>query len=178
MDEHMKVENWTLDDGRKAEKRILETNDGQGNVEKVIELHIEELRPLKLQQRIVEKSKPVVYERKIETVDATGNVVEQKVEMLEPKVQLQLVEHIATIQSQSKGDASKEQTVTALNTAANKEVILKNKKGGKVVNTLGFAEEFEKLQQPQSDGMSLMDKILLVVIAGQVLGLGYILFFM
>ena len=56
-----KIEKWTLEDGRRAEKRITEL-DG----ERVIELHVESERPLKLTQRVVEKSKPIVYERKIE----------------------------------------------------------------------------------------------------------------
>ena len=90
-----KVEKWTLEDGRRAERRITEL-DG----ERVIELHVETERPLQLTQRVVEKSKPIIYERKIETLDASGNVVEQKVESIEPKVAMQVVEHIVAEQAQ------------------------------------------------------------------------------
>lgn len=96
MDE-FKTEKWTLEDGRRAERRVTENTSGDGQAERVIELHVEDERPMRLQQRVVEKSKPIVYERKVETVDpATGNVVDQKVESIESKVQMQLVEHIST----------------------------------------------------------------------------------
>ena len=55
MDENIKIEKWTLEDGRRAERRVVETTDSNGQSEKVIELHVEDVRPLRLQQRIVEK---------------------------------------------------------------------------------------------------------------------------
>ena len=82
----MNIEKWTLEDGRKAEKRVLEQKNDDGHVQRVIELHVEEERPLRLQQRVIEKTKPFIYERKIEVVDPkTGNVVEEKVETLAPE---------------------------------------------------------------------------------------------
>jgi hypothetical protein len=97
MDDNMQKEKWTLEDGRRAERRVVE-NALNGETERVIELHVEDERPLRLQQRVVEKSKPIVYERKVETVDpATGNVIESKVESIEPKVQMQLVEHVKSL---------------------------------------------------------------------------------
>ena len=40
-------------------------------------------------------SKPFVFERTIQTVDpVTGDIVEQKIESVEPKVELKLVDHI------------------------------------------------------------------------------------
>lgn len=90
-----KTEKWTLEDGRRAERRVTESVQPGGEAERVVELHVEDERPLRLQQRVVEKRKPFVYEREIHTVDKTGNVVEKKVESIEPKVQMQLVEHIA-----------------------------------------------------------------------------------
>lgn len=95
MDDNKKVEKWVLDDGRRAEKRITESKDSEGFSEKVIELHVEDERPLRLQQHIVEKTRPFLFERKISTVDpVTGEIVEQKTESTDPKVQMQLVEHI------------------------------------------------------------------------------------
>ena len=47
------VEKWTLEDGRKAEKRISESvNHSDLTSEKIVELHMEDERPLKLKQRI------------------------------------------------------------------------------------------------------------------------------
>ena len=95
MDENIKIERWTLEDGRRAERRVVENKDENGEVEKIIELHVEDKRPLRLEQRVVEKVKPMLYERTFETIDpSTGNVVEQKIESLEPRVPLQVVEHI------------------------------------------------------------------------------------
>lgn len=89
----IKTEKWTLDDGRRAEKRVTETISPTGEAERVIELHVEDERPLKLQQRVVERRKPIVYEREIQTVGKDGNVVEKKVEAVEPRTPMQLVEH-------------------------------------------------------------------------------------
>ena len=44
------------------------------------------------------------------------------------------------------------------------------------LNSLGLADEFEK--RVDISGYSMSDKILLLVIAAQVVGLGYIVFFM
>ncbi len=89
-----KTEKWTLEDGRRAERRVTDNVNPSGEAERVVELHVEDERPLRLQQRVVEKRKPFVYEREIHTIDKTGNVVEKKVESIEPKVQMQLVEHL------------------------------------------------------------------------------------
>lgn len=178
MDGNFKVEKWTLEDGRRAEKRVTEVSDSNGQGERIIELHVEDERPLRLQQRVIEKTKPVIYERKIETVDkASGQVIDQKVEALEPKPAMQVVEHISV----DRNAVSKEEIVSAVLEALKSEGHHKcHKHAHKVqeVQSLGLAEEFAKLQQPQSDGMSVMDKVLLVVIAAQVIGLAYILFFM
>src|SRR5437868_3696539 len=89
-----KTEKWTLEDGRRAERRVTENVNPSGEAERVVELHVEDERPLRLQQRVVEKRKPFVYEREIHTIDKSGVVVEKKVESIEPKVQMQLVEHL------------------------------------------------------------------------------------
>jgi hypothetical protein len=204
MDDNMKVEKWTLEDGRRAERRVTEQKDANGEGEKVVELFVEDERPLRLQQRVVEKSKPVIIERKIETVDpSTGNVVEQKTESLEPKIPLQLVDHIKVSQASApsvvaaqavygEGDkpVTKQEMIDAIVAAikANREVVhsspvpaptpAKMDKPPKKINSLGIAEELEKATQSSSGGMSLMDKIMIVVIAAQIIGLGYILFVM
>jgi hypothetical protein len=184
MDE-IKVEKWTLEDGRRAEKRVTEHKDVNGECEKIIELLVEDERPLKLQQRVVEKCKPILYERKLETIDPkTGAVVEQKVECLEPKTPMQVVEHIGVASSNFSDDANKpvtkQEMIDAIVAAikANRELSLAAHSEKKCVKAQGLAEEIQKLHVPQKDGMSLMDKLLIVVIGVQVIGLGYILFFM
>lgn len=190
MDEQIKVEKWTLEDGRRAERRVVETKDANGEGQRVIEVHVEDVRPLRLQQRVVEKTKPVIYERKYETVDPiTGAVVEQKVESLEPRVPMQIVEHIVSEQATYVDDENRfltkkdfVQVLASLKSKEKHECKAKDANpkvdAPKKVKSLGLAEEFEKMSNPQSDGMSMMDKILLCVIAVQVVGLAYIIFFM
>jgi hypothetical protein len=180
----IKVEKWTLEDGRRAEKRVSEHKDANGECEKIIELHVEDERPLRLQQRVVEKCKPMLYERKLETIDPkTGSVIEQKVECLEPKMPMQVVEHIG-VASSSMDDANKpvtkQEMIDAIVAAikANRELSLAAHADKKCVKAQGLADEIQKLHIPQKDGMSLMDKALIVIIGAQVIGLGYILFFM
>ena len=47
MDDNLKVEKWTLEDGRRAERRVSETKNASGQSERVIELHVEDVRPLR-----------------------------------------------------------------------------------------------------------------------------------
>jgi hypothetical protein len=177
MDANIKIEKLFLEDGRRAEKRIIESKNANGDIERVIELRVEDERPLKLQQRVVEKSKPVIFERKIEVIDpASGNVIEEKVESLNPQSSADSVQSLGCDSGHAK-HASRDEIVQAVLSA------LKDGRGGKEarkpkVQSLGLAEEFEKMNTPQKDGMSLTDKILLVVIAVQVVGLAYIIFFM
>lgn len=214
MDDKLRVEKWTLDDGRRAERRVMEQKAEEGVAERVIELHVEDERPLRLQQRVVEKTKPFIYERKVETLDPkTGAVVDQKVESIEPKVQMQLVEHIAassTVAAQNVVEddcdchVTKEEmieTVIAaikatreqMPAAAPVETVRQRKVRDRAVptvqaqsvpaanfsnklNSLGLAEEIAGRVSPQ--GYSTMDKVLMGVIAAQVIGLGYVIFWM
>lgn len=177
MDE-IKIDSYTLGDGRRAERRVSHvTKDGQ--VEKIVELHVEDERPLRLQERVVEVSKPVVVERKVEKIDpATGVVVEQKVEALEPKTPMQVVEHIGVAVQKPVCEhadlvkaivealkVSKEESVTVQ--SAPSELSTK-------LNSLGLADEIAS----KAKGMSKTDMLILAIIAAQVVGLGYIVFFM
>jgi len=202
-----KTEKWTLDDGRRAERRVTENTSENGQSERVVELHVEDERPLRLQQRVVEKSKPIVYERKVETLDPmTGSVVEQRVESIEPKVQMQLVEHIAsasTVAAQNVEDdcdchVTKDEMIDTIVAAIKatrgeapvREVVREVPAAPQVraqampstgslagrLNSLGLADEIAGRVDPA--GMSTMDKVLLGVIAAQIVGLGYIIFFM
>jgi hypothetical protein len=91
------VKKIRLEDGRNAERHTID----EGN-QRTIELYAEDQRPLKLEKRVVEKVKPVVYERTIQSIQ-DGNVVEEKVEALEPKVDLQLREHLGVAQNSALG---------------------------------------------------------------------------
>ena len=182
----IKVERWFLDDGRRAERKVTENVGENGECEKIVELFVEDERPLRLQQRVVEKCKPMLFERKLETIDPkTGEVLEQKVESLEPRVPMQVVEHIAKAQnsgyvSDSERPVTKQEMIEAIVAAikANRELSIAAHAKKDCVKAQGLSEEFQKLQVPQKDGMSMMDKILIVVIGAQVIGLGYIIFFM
>lgn len=92
----IKKEKIFLNDGRKAEK-IVQEQEVDGETKVVTEVWAEPKAEMKLTQRVTEHKKPVVCRRVIETVDEnTGEVLEQKVESVEPDVNMQLREHIKT----------------------------------------------------------------------------------
>lgn len=201
MEDKLKIEKWTLDDGRRAERHVKETSE-----ERVIELHVEDERPLRLQQRVIEKSKPFVYEREIEVVDKEGNVVEKKVEAIEPKVQMHLVEHLTTantvaaqsvkedcdchitkeemvdtIISAIKASRSMDAQVASLSTDEDEDEEEKPRKKKKVRNvegirSLGLAEEIANKEKSAESTDGMTDKVLLGVIVVLVVGLAYMLF--
>jgi hypothetical protein len=176
------VEKWTLEDGRRAERHVSEQSLANGQQEKTIELHVEDERPLRLQQRVVERSRPIVYERTLETIDPkTGKVVEQKVEAIEPKVQMHLVEHIACETKKTKCckedmmDKVVEKVLEILGPVqkpAEPSVEL-----GQRLNSLGLVDEIGN-RVNDANKLSTVDKVLLFVIAAQLIGLVYIMFFM
>jgi|APGre2960657373_1045057.scaffolds.fasta_scaffold00820_13 hypothetical protein len=177
------VEKWILEDGRKAEKRIEEVFDHTSMTsEKVVELHMEDERPLKLKQRVIEKSKPVIFERKVETVDNNGNVVDVKIESAEPRVPMQLVEHIAvasgvSAQSNCKKTChpkglTKEDLAEAI--AAAIERSKPNEKAH--INSLGLADQIAEKVNSNEDGT--INKVLIAIIVALTIGLGYLLFVM
>ena len=84
------VEKIMMEDGRMAERRVTVDDNG----DKHIELWSEEPRNLKLESRIVEKHATIVSERKIEMVNDEGEIVNVKVESVDPKSRMELVQHI------------------------------------------------------------------------------------
>ncbi len=90
-----------LEDGRKAEKIVHQETTSSGETKIVTELWAEPQIEKKLTQRVVETKKPIVVTRETETVDETGEVVERKVESIEPQVKMELREHISTNNSVS-----------------------------------------------------------------------------
>lgn len=97
----IRVERFRLKDGRYGETKVKEVRDANecGRSEVVYEHFEEEPRQLQLRQRVVEKTKPVVYERVLESVK-DNVVVERKVESCDPTVQMQLREHLGLIQDE------------------------------------------------------------------------------
>lgn len=196
MDENMKIkiEKWIQEDGRRAERRITETKfDSEGQAERTIELHIEDARPLKLQQRIVEKIKPVMFERKIETINPlTGEIVERKVETIEQTVPMQVVDHIGVLDSNKKTDpvvesnfeSSMPEGAPAYLQSKDLQMLvdlLKNSQNADSsefetkLKSLGAAAQVAKKSKKETFSN---DKFLMVVIVAQVIALGYVLFFM
>jgi hypothetical protein len=195
MEDKQKVEKWTLEDGRRAERHVKDSGE-----ERVIELRIEEERPLRLEQRIVEKTRPFVYEREISVIDKSGNVVEKKVESIDPKVQMQLVDHIVvknndmlsaqsvkenydchvtkeemidTIISAIKASRQMDDQVSAMSLKNNHKNMVKNVNG---LKSLGLAEEIANKESTSKNGVA--DKILMGVIGVLAISVVYMLFFM
>lgn len=101
-----------LKDGRNAERHLSDwettrpiksqTFDGIvqedqcGVQERMMELHVEKPREKHLAQRVVERRKPIVYERETQQVDIdTGEIVEKRIEALgEENSRMKLVDHI------------------------------------------------------------------------------------
>lgn len=84
-----KIEKFLTEDGRQAEKHVIVDGD-----KKVVEIHVESVRPKHLSHRIVEQSANVVVKREIETINEDGDVVERKVESIDPTDKMELREHI------------------------------------------------------------------------------------
>ncbi len=88
-----KVETLTLDDGRKAERHVSMTADGN----EVIEVFVEEKRPFKLEKRIIREFKQIVAKETHQVIhDGEVSVVEVKT--AEAEQPLQVHEHIGVPQ--------------------------------------------------------------------------------
>jgi hypothetical protein len=102
-----KIEQIRLPDGRYGQKRIIDDYDCEsGFGEKVVEKYEEPERQVNLRERITEKRRPCVYERKVETIQ-DNEIVDVKVESLDPMAKMELREHIAlasSVKNQSEND--------------------------------------------------------------------------
>lgn len=86
-----------LEDGRRADRVVREELNDAGEAVTVTELFVEPKIEKKLAKRVVEYTRPVVHRREVETVDeATGEVVEKKVESIDPSVKMELREHVVS----------------------------------------------------------------------------------
>lgn len=166
-----RIERIMLEDGRRAEKHIVDEGDT-----KVQELHVEDERPLRLAQRVIEKRKPVVYERSVQVIK-DGEVVEEKLESLDPSPQMQLREHLgvasqfALQEEECNCHVTKEEMIDAIVTA------IKASKGEEKPKKTNFYQNVIS-ERSEKEKFGLLDKVLLIVIAAQLIGLGYIIFWM
>ncbi len=108
MDNLKTIEKFILEDGRHAERHISTNEAG----EKVIELFVEEKKPLILEKRVIEKRKEILAEQVIETV-RDGQVIDVKVHSVDPNVKMELREHLGV---------AKDSELNALNYVSKKEL--------------------------------------------------------
>ena len=113
--------------------------------------------------------------------------LETKVEAIEPKVQMQLVEHSANVSAQSiDSPVTKQEMIDTIVSAVRamreteKSVTPSSYDSSKTftnkLQTLGLADEIS--QRVEECGLSTVDKSLLVLIGLMVCGLGYMVYFM
>ena len=89
MDNLPKIERFTLEDGRIAERHTTTNEAG----ETVVEVFVEEKKPLKLEKRVTEKRKDILAEKIVETIK-DGEVVERQVHSIDSGVKMELREHL------------------------------------------------------------------------------------
>lgn len=105
----MSTIHFFLEDGRQAKQHI--STDDHGNT--VIEI-FEEIKPeLKLTKRIIQKKKEIVSEETIQTL-SNGQIVEEQVKSLEPKVDLEVRQHIAYADSPSPNDPLNKENISEM----------------------------------------------------------------
>ena len=120
----MEIEKTVLPDGRCGETRITDDQDNEsGQSERIVEKYEEPERELKLKERVIEKRRSTIYERRIETIQ-DNEVVDVKIESLDPLTKMELREHIALSEKLQNTDgdcncyATKEELKEALVAAA------------------------------------------------------------
>lgn len=185
--EASKIERYSLHDGRRAERRVSETNNAIGESEIVTEVFVEEEKPLHLAERVIEKKRPLVYERVVELVDSDGNVVEQKTESIDPVSRMHVVDHIGmadvAVQSLSDDcdchvthDEMIDAIVAGVRSAKAEHVapVVHSEPG--MISSLGLADQIADRNDEKEYTMT--DKVLMGVIAAMVVGLVYVIFLM
>lgn len=190
--EDIKIERIRLEDGRHAERHVK-----TGENERVVELHCEPERPLLLSQRLIEKTKPVVVERTVETIK-DGEVVDRKIESLDPHVKMELRSHISkvkTLAQKAADDARHADPNAKVTRDELRDAILAAVKAVKA-DTPEFVEEPQpvrkfaaaprvfKAEQEVANRVDALEKPswktvgLWAIVVAQAAGLGYLLFMM
>lgn len=80
MSDKMTCNRYKTDDGRRAEKRLIERVDDKGNKELVVETYVEQV-PFVISERVIEKVAPVVTERRKETY-SNGQLIDTFIEQV------------------------------------------------------------------------------------------------
>jgi len=191
----VKVEQIYLEDGREAERHVKEEGD-----ERVLELYVEPPKPVpvkNLEKRVIEKRRPVVYERVIETIEG-DKVLDRKVEAIDPKVEMKLLEHHVAaqpkVEAQAIAEAPREEEKEYVTKEDLQKAILAAVKAVKKQRVVEepVAEEEPAEEVPtklsmqqvvgervqKSNTATLINIGLGVLIAAQVGALGYLLFWM
>ena len=94
-----KTEKVTLEDGRLAERRTYYDDEGS----EIVEVYVEPKRNLKLDKRVINKTKTVLAEQRIQTI-RDGEVVDEEIHSIEPEVRLEKRQHIQKEGFDEQGD--------------------------------------------------------------------------
>lgn len=191
------------EDGRRAERVVVDDNECDGV--RVTEVYVEPAVEKKLAQRVIERRKPIVYEREIETIDeATGEVVDKVVEATEPRAAMHVIERYvpesvgaqSVVEHEEDCDCNvtREELREDIKDAvlALAKVVGKNGNGNGNGNGHGYHAQAVAPPEPQVSVQSVIEErletkkskvsplnvLLLAVISAQVAGLAWILFVM
>jgi len=183
-----------MKDGRAAEEVVRESAhscEDQEEGVKVTEVWAEPKVEKRLVNRVVEKCKPMVVEKEIEVYDEeTGEVIERKVESVND-VKLKLVDHVAKASSVTAQSTHDEYdcAVTREEFQRGLEMAVKAAVGNREESVVHHHHEEhaepvsmqsfvgEKVEQSDQN-QSLTNLVLLGIVAAQVAGLVYIMFWM
>jgi len=159
-----------MNDGRRAEERSYVNDEGN----KVTELWTEEPNPLKLAEKVTEKSAQVIVERVIDKVDlVSGEVLERKVESIEPNVKLELREHLGVERQNISNYATKEELVNVVaqavaDTIGNRSIQAQSVSQQPKLSVMSVVKDRVE-QQKSSENMWNLGLIGIIVI-----GIGYV----
>ena len=166
-----------MEDGRMAERRCTIDDNG----DKHIELWAEEPRNLKLESRIVEKHATIVSERKIEMVNEDGEIIDVKIESVDPKSRMELVQHIGLATDKNVSKYATKEELKEVVVAAVSEV---QAQGVDAQQIAPFPPQpFMNAQSVVATNVedkkwSLMDQVLMGVVAIAAIALAYSWFIM
>jgi hypothetical protein len=179
MDDDKVVQKIRLEDGRHAEKHVRETDD-----EVVVELHVEPERELKLSERVIEKKKPVVYERAVEKYNKNGEIIERKVESLDADPKLELRSQVERIKAKYEQDAEAKESTNP------KKFVTREELKDALVAAVSVSQETKKPVRKLTANQEIEDRLkaaekpswkivgLVGVIVLQIVALGYVIFWM
>jgi len=156
MDRVETEQKYYLEDGRMAEKHVVDTGKTR-----VTEIYEEVEKPKSLSQRVTEKLRPAVYERKIETIDENGDVVDVRIETVESEALVpQPVEHMTREEMVSVVS----ELIDAVNSGDEERIV-----------TSYQAVVGERVATTKPTKNKILDWTLYGVIAAELVGLGYLL---